>query len=212
MLVTDSITSKDSTNNTVLLIGISGGSGSGKTTFAKRLKEALNETCQIITQDSYYIDQSDKFDHDGGSVNFDHPSALDFDLLAKQLKQLKSGNSVEIPQYNFSTHKREEITIPLQPTKIILVDGILLFSQPQIFEILDHKIFVDCPEELRFTRRLERDVKERGRTPEGVKAQFMAQVKPMHDEFVEPTKHQACSIVNVENFDQEFKNWVQKLI
>lgn len=196
----------------VLIVGIAGGSGSGKTTFATRLRQKLGEqNSDVLGQDSYYIDQSSRFDHDGGSVNFDHPSSLDFNLMASQLKELKNGKSVEVPIYDFATHKRLAKTTTLEPHKIIFVDGILIFSQPNVVDCLDYKIFIDCEEDLRFTRRLNRDVKERGRTPEGVKAQFYGQVKPMHDEFVAPSIEVACDIVNVANFDKKLEEWSEKI-
>lgn len=195
-----------------IIIGVAGGSGSGKTTFARMLLENLGaENCVMIAQDSYYIDQSDKFDRDGGSVNFDHPDALEFSLLAKHLKQLKQGLAVEIPQYNFTTHTREDFTHLIEPKKIVLVDGILIFSQPDVIPHFDHKIYVDCPEDLRFQRRHDRDVVERGRSSEGISKQFYNQVKPMHDEFVEPSVEIACDVVTVENFDEKFEAWLNKV-
>ena len=197
----------------VIIIGVAGGSGSGKTTFARRLVKSLgNENCAVLAQDSYYIDQSDKFDKDGGAVNFDHPSALDFDLMAQHLQELKSGQSVEVPIYDFATHSRKIETTSFPPKKVIFVDGILIFSQEVILPTLDFKIFVDCPEQLRFDRRLKRDVVERGRTPEGVKEQFTKQVKPMHDQFVEPSKDVADELVNEANFDEKLEAWQSKLI
>ncbi len=193
----------------VIVIGVAGGSGSGKTTFARRLQNDIGlDLCDILAQDSYYIDQSDKFDHDGGSVNFDHPDALEFSLMAKHISKLKSGQSINIPTYDFATHTRVQVENVLTPKKIVLVDGILLYSQDQIVSELDHRIFIDCPESLRFERRLNRDVKERGRTPEGVKAQFQAQVKPMHDQYVEPSKKHACDMVSVEDFDRKCDKWL----
>lgn len=184
-----------------LIIGIAGGSGSGKTTFANKLAEALgSENCSHIRQDNYYIDQSAKFDHDGGSVNFDHPEALDFNLMAKQLHELKAGQSIEVPIYDFASHSRQEKTLHVGPKPFILLDGILIFSQQNILDELDYSIYIDCPEELRFERRLNRDTVERGRTPEGVKNQFINQVKPMHDEFVEPSRSKANQVVTIENF------------
>ena len=171
------------------IIGIAGGSGSGKTFLAETLAKKLGkEKSFVLYQDSYYIDQSDKFDHDGGSVNFDHPSALDFNLLAEHLKQLKSGEDIEIPVYDFATHTRLKRTISQPSKKIVLVDGILILTQPHVRKYFDQSIFVHTPEEIRFQRRLIRDVNERGRTAEGVKNQFESQVKPMHDQFVEPSK------------------------
>ena len=178
------------------IIGVAGGSGSGKTYFAKELQRLLGDAaCSIIYQDNYYIDQSHRFDGDGGSVNFDHPSSLDFDLLALGLSQLKMGLSIEVPIYEFATHKRISTTINCTPKKIILVDGILILDSAVVRAQLDEAIFFDTPEQLRFDRRLERDVKERGRTPEGVKKQFDLQVRPMHDQFVQPSKVYAETIV-----------------
>ncbi|MBT4791387.1 MAG: uridine kinase [Halobacteriovoraceae bacterium] len=171
------------------IIGIAGGSGSGKTFFAEALCKKLGEeNALVLYQDSYYIDQSDKFDHDGGAVNFDHPDSLDFKLLASHLVQLKHGQNIQIPIYDFETHKRLAKTINQPAKKIIIIDGILILGQPDVRKHFDESVFVHTPEEIRFQRRLNRDVQERGRTPEGVKAQFSSQVKPMHDQFVEPSK------------------------
>lgn len=175
--------------NKPLIIGVAGGSGSGKTYFAKALHELLGrEISTIIYQDNFYIDQSHRFDFDGGSVNFDHPESLDFPLLIKKLEQLKNGFEAHLPIYDFVTHKRLSQTILVKPHPVILVDGILILHPEKLRPLFDEMIFFDTPESLRFSRRLERDVKERGRTPEGVKAQFELQVKPMHDQFVEPSK------------------------
>lgn len=178
------------------LLGVAGGSGSGKTYFARALQAALgDEVCTIVYQDNYYIDQSKKFDHDGGAVNFDHPSSLDFELLGKQLGLLKQGQTVDIPIYDFVTHTRKSETLRVEPKAVIIVDGILIFHADQVRPHFDEMIYFDTPESLRFERRLERDVKERGREPEGVHAQFFKQVKPMHDQFVEPSKVHAGHVV-----------------
>jgi uridine kinase len=178
------------------IIGVAGGSGSGKTHFAKELQKTLgDEHCMIVYQDNYYIDQSARFDGDGGAVNFDHPSSLDFSLLAKGLKALKTGEPIEIPLYDFKTHSRLKQTVKEHPRTLVLVDGILILHSEEVRAELDEAIFFETPEELRFQRRLERDVHERGRTPEGVKKQFEAQVRPMHDQFVEPSKAHANTIV-----------------
>lgn len=181
---------------TPYIIGVAGGSGSGKTYFARELQKILgDERCSILYQDNYYIDQSARFDGDGGSVNFDHPSSLDFDLLAQGLRELKKGQSINVPLYDFATHTRKAETIDCHPKKIILVDGILILDSSVVRAALDEAVFFDTPEELRFKRRLDRDVHERGRTAEGVKKQFDLQVKPMHNQFVEPSKIFAQTIV-----------------
>lgn len=194
------------------ILGIAGGSGSGKTTFAKDLLANLPaEHCALIYQDNYYIDQSSRFDHDGGSVNFDHPDALDFPLLAKHLAQLKKGLPVQIPIYDFASHKRLTEVLHQPPKKLILVDGILIFHPESVRTLFDERIYFDAPESLRFQRRLERDVRERGRTPEGVEAQFMKQVKPMHDLFVEPTQSFADVIVRDEtDFQSVLEEYIAK--
>lgn len=195
-----------------IIVGVAGGSGSGKTTFAKRLLLKLgHENCAIIGQDSYYIDQSHRFDRDGGAVNFDHPSAIDFQLLEKHLIALNSGQSIEVPIYDFATHKRLPETVKVLPHPIILVDGILILSQENVRSHFDYAIFIDTPEDLRFARRLKRDVEERGRTKDGVTAQFFGQVKPMHDQFVEPSKHFSTKLVTVDDFDRELDNFADYL-
>ncbi len=191
---------------TPFIVCVSGGSGSGKTTFAKRIQQYFSENvCQILAQDNYYRDQSAKFDHDGGSVNFDHPDALEFSLMGEHLIELKKSNPVEVPIYDFATHTRQKETIHFKPSPLILVDGILVLSQPIICDNCDLNIFISCAEKLRYERRLNRDVKERGRTPDGVKAQFDNQVKPMHDEFVESSKKYAQIIVSESDFDKKLE-------
>jgi uridine kinase len=199
-----------------IIIGVAGGSGSGKTTFAKRLMQNLGaDLCTIIGQDSYYIDQSSKFDRDGGSVNFDHPDAIDFKLLEIHLATLRNGQSIEVPIYDFAQHKRLSKTNLVNPHPVVLVDGILILSQENVRRQFDYSIFIDVPESIRFSRRLKRDVEERGRTPEGVLAQFQSQVKPMHDQFVEPAKVFASNLVTTETFDAElikFADYVRSLL
>lgn len=200
-------------SNQCFILGVAGGSGSGKTYFAKELQEAIGERASIVYQDNFYIDQSKRFDHDGGSVNFDHPDSLDLKLLAKCLSELKNGGSTNIPIYDFVTHSRKEETLKVGPAKIIIVDGILIFHPDYLRSQFDEMIFFDTPEILRFERRMERDVKERGRTVEGVKAQFMKQVKPMHDQFVEPSKLFANTIVkDLGDYHEYFDAYKEKLL
>ena len=209
---------KQSSSICPFLVGVAGGSGSGKTFFSHALVNKLNQSvgediCEIVYQDNFYIDQSDKFDHDGGSVNFDHPEAIDFKLLADCLFELKQGKVSEIPVYDFATHTRKPVTLKVKPTKIIIVDGILIFHSEPVRKLFDDLVFFETPESLRFQRRLERDVKERGRTPEGVHQQFHKQVKPMHDLFVEPSKKFANTIVNdVGQFNDVLNDYFQKLM
>jgi len=193
------------------IIGVAGGSGSGKTYFARELQKILgDDESVIIYQDNYYIDQSHRFDGDGGSVNFDHPDSLDFDLLAHGLSLLKSGKSIEVPIYEFSTHKRLDKTIACNSRKIILVDGILILDSSVVRAQLDEAIFFDTSEELRYQRRLDRDVHQRGRTPEGVKKQFELQVRPMHNQFVQPSKIHAQKVVSTMDEYNETLNYFIK--
>lgn len=186
----------------IKIVGVAGGSGSGKTTFAKKLYQMLGEeNCILLGQDSYYIDQSHRFDGDGGAVNFDHPESLDLKLLSEHLVHLKSGLSIQVPIYDFATHKRLGDVVHIHPKPIIIVDGILLFTQEYLVRCFDMRIFIEAHEDLRFSRRLNRDVKERGRTAEGVTSQFFKQVKPMHDLFVDPCKGCADLVVTPECFD-----------
>lgn len=203
----------NSLQNKSIIVGIGGGSGSGKTFFAKALQQRLGDTLsEIIYQDNFYIDQSHRFDKDGGAVNFDHPSSIDFDLLTDCLLQLKTGTPTEIPIYDFKTHKRQEEKIKITVKPIIIVDGILIFHPRNLRETFNELIFFDTPEELRFQRRLERDVKERGRTPDGVREQFFKQVKPMHDQFVAPSMQFAHQVVkDVSGFDEVLESFHTKL-
>lgn len=194
-------------NNNSIIVGVAGGSGSGKTYFAKDLMAKLGDQAEIVYQDNFYIDQSHRFDGDGGSVNFDHPDSIDFSLLAQCLGQLKSGQDTDIPIYDFKTHTRAKEKLNVKAKPIIVVDGILIFHPPEVRAQFDYLVFFDTSEDLRFERRLQRDVKERGRTPEGVKAQFQKQVKPMHDLFVEPSKYHAHLVVSDDcNYDDILVN------
>lgn len=185
--------------SSVLLIGVAGGSGSGKTTFARMLQAHLGEDfCSTIAQDSYYRDMSEQFDRDGGRVNFDHPDALEFSLMVRHLKDLTAGKSIDVPRYDFATHSRQLEVTYFDPKPVVILDGILILTQTEVREALDFSFYVDAEEDVRFQRRLYRDVRERGRTPEGVKTQLMNHVKPMHDLFVEPSKRFADRVISGE--------------
>ncbi len=190
-----------------MIIGVSGGSGSGKTTLANRLHDALLAKGQqndsvVLGQDHYYIDQSKRFDGDGGSVNFDHPSAIDSHLLASHLLALASGQSVEVPRYDFATHSRLPETVTMHPAPWVIVEGTMIFHWPEVRDAIDYKVFISVDEKTRYSRRLYRDTHERGRSPEGVLKQFTTQVKPMHDAYVDPSASFAQRVItNNENFD-----------
>jgi len=197
----------------IQIIGISGGSGSGKTTFSRLLAEKLGtDTCGIIAQDSYYIDQSAHFKGDGENVNFDHPSALDFPLLAVHLQALKRGEPVAVPIYDFVTHTRSPETTPFPARRILILDGTLILSQPPIRALLDISLFIRTSEQVRFDRRYHRDLVERGRQPEGIRKQFFRQVKPMHDEFVEPSAAHASAVISGEaDFGPAVSEWAGRV-
>lgn len=193
------MTSNTSRTSSILLIGVAGGSGSGKTTFGRMLQANLGDHfCGILAQDAYYRDMHEYFDHDGGTVNYDHPDSIEFDLMVEHLKQLKQGENIRVPKYEFATHRRlmESTHFPCRP--VVIVDGILLLTQSELRPLLDFAFFIETQEDLRFQRRLQRDVRERGRTPEGVRDQFFNHVKPMHDLFVEPSRRFADRIVSGE--------------
>ena len=181
----------------VLVIGVAGGSGAGKTTLARAVVDALGaERCLLLSQDRYYIDQSDRFVEDGGDVNFDHPSALDFDLLAEHIQTLADGRPVEVPVYDFASHTRRPLGDMLEPKPVVVVDGTLILSQEVLRPHLQLMVFVDVPSQLRLERRLKRDTEQRGRTPEGVLRQWERQVAPMYSAFIESTKGHAHLVLD----------------
>jgi uridine kinase len=177
-------------------LGVAGGTGSGKSTVARSILEAVGRSrIGFLAQDSYYKDVEWGSDHDLLKHNFDHPHALDNDLLAEHISSLKAGRAVEVPIYDFVRHRRTGETHRVEPRPVILVEGILLFVEPRLRRELDFKIFVDTDADVRFIRRLQRDLLERGRTVEDVMRQYIETVRPMHLEFVEPSKRWADVIV-----------------
>ncbi len=189
---------------TVTLIGIAGGSGSGKTRLAHELKDAIGpERVALVPFDAYYKDLRHLSMEERNSVNFDHPDSLDDDLFGFQLDGLTGGLDVAIPVYNFSEHRREDDLTILPSAEIVIAEGILLFAFPELIERFDFKVFRQCDEETRFARRLERDVVERGRSEASVRRQFAESVGPMHDQFVEPSCSAADRLVTQdEDLDQ----------
>ncbi len=179
-----------------LTVGISGGTGSGKTTITNRLIEALSEdNVLILQQDHYYKDLPHLPIEERAKQNFDHPESLDTPLLVNHVRDLREGSAIERPVYDFTQHRRVPATVHLEPRPAIIVEGILIFENPALRNLLDIKIFVDTDADLRFIRRMRRDVRERGRTAESVVEQYLSTVRPMHMEFIEPSKRYADVII-----------------
>ena len=179
-----------------MIIGICGGTGSGKTTIARAIVGAIGaERVILVEQDSYYRNLADMPLDERHQANFDHPDSIDSDLLFNHLRRLKNGDAIEMPVYDFKTHTRNAESDHIEPKPVVIVEGILIFAEPRIAGLLDVKVFVDTPDDIRFIRRLKRDINERGRTMESVIAQYYRTVRPMHHEFVEPSKRIADVII-----------------
>lgn len=177
-----------------LLIGVAGGTASGKTTLARILKESFQDNVTILKHDYYYHDRS-HFKVADHKINFDHPDSFETGLLVKHLEELKNGRSIKRPLYSYKTNERLKQTKLVKPAPIVIVEGILIFHYQSLKDLLDLKIYVDTDADIRLLRRISRDIKERDRTFESVKAQYLRTVKPMHQKFVEPTKYQADIII-----------------
>lgn len=190
-----------------ILVGICGGSGSGKTTIARLVAAELQAS--MLAFDTYYCDQSQLSQDDRANLNYDHPGSLDVELFTSHLDGLIQGSAIEAPVYDFTTHSRTETTHRVEAGDVVIIEGILLLAFPEITRRLSLQVFRDCPENVRFARRLRRDMVERGRTELSVYRQFEATVKPMHDEFVEPCRATADIITE---FDEELHTAADRVI
>ena len=179
-----------------MIIGICGGTGSGKTTVAQKIIASVNaDNVVYLQQDAYYRNIGDMPLELRHKVNFDHPDAIDINLMMNHLEALRAGESIEQPTYDYTTHSRKAEAIHVEPRPVIIVEGILVFFDPQMRRLMDMKIFVDCDPDIRFIRRLERDVHERGRSLDSIISQYQTTVRPMHLQFVEPSKRYADIII-----------------
>ncbi len=184
------------TTRAPLVIGVAGGSGSGKTTVVRNIIDALGDgQVSVLEHDHYYRDHPELRLEDRAALNYDHPHALETDLLVKHVEALRAGQSVEMPTYDFSRHARRTVTETITPRAAIIVEGILIFTDAALRRLMDVKVFVDTDSDTRFIRRLQRDISERGRTVDSVIDQYLSTVKPMHLEFAEPSKRYADVII-----------------
>ena len=187
-----------------IIIGIAGGTGSGKTTIAEGIAAKLNSNdVVIIPQDAYYKDRSHLSEEEREKINYDHPSAFDTELLIKHLLELKRGSSIQRPVYDFTTHTRKKETVTVHSPKVIILEGILILEDERLRELMDIKIYVDTDPDVRFIRRLQRDINERGRSLESVIKQYLETVRPMHLEFVEKSKSHADVIIPEGGYNQK---------
>ena len=178
-----------------MLIGVAGGTGSGKTTLTRHLKEHFGDAVTVIGHDSYYKRQEGRTFEERSRVNYDHPDAFDTDLLIRHLKELKAGRPIQCPVYSYADHNRTDRTVEILPSRVIVVEGILIFQDAVLRDMFDIKIFVETDADERILRRCLRDVEERGRTLQSVAEQYLATVKPMHEMYVEPTRKYADIVV-----------------
>ena len=178
-----------------ILIGIAGGTGSGKTTLTRHLKNHFGQEVTAIGHDNYYKRQEGKTYEERAKQNYDHPDAFDTGLLVEHLRELKAGRSIRCPVYSYVDHNRTDETLEIFPTKVLIVEGILIFQDPELREMFDIKIFVETDADVRILRRCLRDVEERGRTLRSVVIQYLTTVKPMHEQYVEPSRKYADIVV-----------------
>ena len=179
-----------------IVIGVAGGSGSGKTTVVRRIVDSLGDRqVTVLEHDRYYRDRNDLRLEERAALNYDHPDALETDLLVDHVRVLRAGRSIEVPVYDFARHARQSNTETVAPRRAIIVEGILIYTDAPLRALMDVKVFVDADDDTRFIRRLQRDIAERGRTVQSVIDQYLGTVKPMHLEFVEPSKRYADVII-----------------
>ncbi len=181
--------------NEMMFIGIAGGTGSGKTTITNRLVECFGGEVSVVHHDNYYKAHHNMTYEERALLNYDHPDAFDTDRMINDLQALRRGETIQCPVYDYSVHDRSEETIAIKPTKVIIVEGILIYAVPELCNELDIKIFVDTDADVRILRRIQRDVQERGRSLDSVISQYLTTVKPMHEQFVEPSKRRADVII-----------------
>jgi uridine kinase len=194
------------------IIGIAGGTGSGKTTVVNQILEELRGQVDVIFQDSYYKDNSHLTYEERCKINFDHPQSIDFDLLVEHLRELKKGNPIEQPVYSFKEHNRSAETLTIKPQNVLLVEGILVLAHAELRELFDIKIFVHTDSDERLIRRLKRDIHERGRDMDEVLDRYQNTLKPMHQQFIEPTKEFADLIIPYNRYNEVGVNVVQTIV
>ena len=179
----------------VMVIGIAGGTGSGKTTITRKLLQHFSGDVSVINHDNYYKAHHDMSYEQRCKLNYDHPNAFDTELLIRDLKELKAGRAIKCPVYDYSIHDRSDDTLTIQPARVIIVEGILIYQSRELCRQMDIKIFVDTDADVRILRRIVRDVRDRGRSLDSVVSQYLSTVKPMHEQFVEPSKRNADIII-----------------
>ena len=197
------------------VIGVAGGSGSGKSTFAKRLKERFPEDIAVVSCDNYYLRRDEMPFEERKLQNYDSPEAFEFDLMIRQITDLKNGKDILCPVYDFALHNRSDQVTEIKARPVVLIDGILILSEPRLREIMDMRIYVETDADERILRRVKRDMSERGRDLDGIIAQYLATVKPMHNTYVEPTKAHADIIINGGLNDAAYdlvKNKIQNIL
>ncbi len=181
--------------NDIIVIGIAGGTGSGKTTITRTIMEHFGNDVTVLYHDNYYKSHHELTMEERSRLNYDHPDSFDTDLIVKDLEELRNGHKIECPVYDYTIHDRSSQTLTVRPSKVIIVEGILIFHEKRLRELMDIRLFVDADADVRILRRIQRDVKERGRSLDSVINQYLSTVKPMHEAFVEPSKRYADIII-----------------